>query len=227
MRRILFALIVGLAGTGTLISLGVWQLHRLTWKEAILARIDAKIADDPVPLPADPDPKADRYMPVTVSGTMGARALRVLVGQQMAGAGYLLISPLDTGTRRVLVQRGFIKVDTPIPDPPKGKVEIVGNLNWPEERSGATPANDVKGNMWFARDVDQMAQVLNTDPVLVIAKKTSFSDAPVTPVPVDTSGIPNDHLQYAITWFSLAAVWLLMSGLFLGRKAKRVKGDAR
>ena len=49
---------------------------------------------------------------------------------------------------------------------------------------------------------------------------THPADDAVDPLPVDTSGIPNDHLQYAITWFSLAAVWLLMTGVWLRRIAK-------
>jgi surfeit locus 1 family protein len=34
---------------------------------------------------------------------------------------------------------------------------------------------------------------------------------------VDTAGIPNDHLEYAVTWFALALVWLGMTAYFLRR----------
>ncbi len=54
-----------------------------------------------------------------------------------------------------------------------------------------------------------MAETLKTEPLLVIARNISPPDPGVTPLPVDTSGIPNDHLQYAITWYSLAVVWLI------------------
>jgi surfeit locus 1 family protein len=56
---------------------------------------------------------------------------------------------------------------------------------------------------------------LGTEPVLIVAR--SKSDAGVTPLPVDSSAIPNDHLQYAITWFSLAFVWATMTTYFLWR----------
>ena len=56
---------------------------------------------------------------------------------------------------------------------------------------------------------------------MIIARELSVSDAPVTPLPVDTSGIPNDHLNYAITWFSLAVVWLGMTGFLLWRITRR------
>ena len=60
-----------------------------------------------------------------------------------------------------------------------------------------------------------MAAELGTDPVMIVA--ASQTDPSVTPMPVDSAGIPNDHLQYAITWFSLAAIWATMTGYFLWR----------
>ena len=225
MARYLVPLIFGLAGVAILIGLGTWQMQRLAWKEGVLADIEARIGADPVALPPQPDPEADRYLPVRVSGQMGDDALRVLVSQKQVGAGYRVISALDMGARRILVDRGFVKTAVDIPAPPEGEVTITGNLHWPDDRNSATPANDVVENMWFARDLDQMATALDTDPLLVVARETSFSDGPVTPLPVDTGAIPNDHLEYAITWFSLAAIWAAMTGYFLWRTRKTAKGD--
>ncbi|RKT28234.1 surfeit locus 1 family protein [Roseovarius halotolerans] len=225
MARYLVPLIFGLAGVAILIGLGTWQMQRLAWKEGVLADIEARIGADPVALPPQPDPEADRYLPVRVSGQMGDDALRVLVSQKQVGAGYRVISALDMGARRILVDRGFVKTAVDIPAPPEGEVTITGNLHWPDDRNSATPANDVAENMWFARDLDQMATALDTDPLLVVARETSFSDGPVTPLPVDTGAIPNDHLEYAITWFSLAAIWAAMTGYFLWRSRKTAKGD--
>src|SRR6056297_2242317 len=109
-RSIIVPLIFGIAGVAVLLGLGKWQLDRLAWKEGILADIEARISASPVALPDDADPEADRYLPVRVTGGMGARTLRVLVSRKQVGAGYRLISALDTGTRRVLLDRGFIKV---------------------------------------------------------------------------------------------------------------------
>jgi surfeit locus 1 family protein len=64
-----------------------------------------------------------------------------------------------------------------------------------------------------------MSAALDTKPVLVVARAMSFEDGGVTPLPVDTARIPNDHLQYAITWFSLAAIWTAMSLYFVRRRA--------
>lgn len=227
MHRILIPLVFGMIGAAVLMSLGVWQLQRLAWKEDVLADIEARIAAEPVTLPENPDPQADRYLPVEVAGAIGDRVLRVLVSRKQIGAGYRVISALDTGEGVVLIDRGFIKVGQDIPANPEGKVTIVGNLHWPDDRNSSTPDNDVAGNIWFARDIEQMAEVLNAEPVLVIARAVSLSDASLTPLPVDTGSIANDHLKYAITWFSLAAIWLGMTGYFLIRTRKIAKGDER
>lgn len=217
-RRVMFVLIAGIAGLAVLLSLGIWQVQRLAWKEAILADIEARIVAGPVALPDAPDPEADRYLPVAVEGVIGPEALRVLVSRKQVGAGYRLINAFETvGGRRVLLDRGFVPVDAPVPAPPEGVVRIEGNLHWPDETDGFTPDPDPASNMWFARDTGRMAAELGTEPVLIVLRARSFQDGAVVPLPVDTAGIPNDHLQYAITWFSLAVVWAGMTGLFLWR----------
>ena len=217
MRRSLFLIVIGVGGAAVLLWLGFWQMQRLSWKLDVIAQIDARIAAAPVALPAILDPQGDSYLPVEVSGTVGADYLRVLVSQKEIGAGYRIISVLDTGTRRVLVDRGFVPVArTDIPSH-SGVVTVQGNLQWPQETDGFTPAPELDENIWFARDVAYMAEVLKAEPILVVAKKTSFNDAPVYPLPVDTAAIPNDHLSYAITWFSLAAIWVAMTLAFILR----------
>jgi surfeit locus 1 family protein len=175
-------------------------------------------------LPDAAEPEADRYLSVEVTGQIGDTALRVLVSQKQVGAGYRVISVMDTGARRVLLDRGFIKVSADIPAPPEGMVTVQGNLHWPDERLSSTPENDVAGNIWFARDIAQMADVLGTEPVLVVARRLSVPEVGVSPLPVDTSGIPNDHLSYAITWFSLAAIWAAMTGVFIWRMRQAERG---
>ncbi|RBI76970.1 SURF1 family protein [Roseovarius sp. TE539] len=221
--RIVAPVIFGLAGAAVLIALGVWQMQRLAWKEGVLADIETRIAADPVALPETLDPEADKYLPVTVTGRFGDGALRVLVSRKRIGAGYRVISPLDTGDRVILVDRGFVKVAREIPSPPDKPVTVIGNLHWPDDRNASTPENDISENTWFARDLPEMAQVLGARPVLLVARELSYSGAPVTPLPVDTRGIPNDHLEYAITWFSLAAIWLAMTFYLIVRMRRGAK----
>ena len=62
-----------------------------------------------------------------------------------------------------------------------------------------------------------MAEALDTRPILVVRRDAPQLGGPLSPLPVDTSAIPNDHLQYAVTWFSLAAIWAGMSLYFIRR----------
>ena len=59
---------------------------------------------------------------------------------------------------------------------------VTGNLNWPDDRNSSTPENDVAGNIWFARDIGQMAGMLGAEPVLVVLRETSETDPVATPL---------------------------------------------
>jgi surfeit locus 1 family protein len=222
--RFLLPLIFGLLGTVVLVGLGVWQMQRLDWKEAILADIDARITAAPVALPDQPDPQADRYLPVTVTGVLQDPAIRVLVSQKQVGAGYRIIRPMQVGERLIMVDLGFLPIQSSTPAVPSNPVTVQGNLHWPDEVDSYTPAPDLGAQIWFARDLPLMADHLGTAPVLVVARSTSLPDSALAPLPVDTSGIPNDHLGYAVTWFGLAIVWVMMTGFFLWRIRKPAKG---
>ncbi|WP_170769998.1 SURF1 family protein [Ruegeria lacuscaerulensis] len=215
MRRILFLLIFGLAGLGVLLSLGVWQVQRLAWKEGVLAEIDSRIAADPVDLPSSVSEDTDKYLPVTISGDMEPGEIHVLVSVKQVGAGYRIIQSFSTEDRTILVDRGFVPTTAKLVERLTGPMTVTGNLHWPDEIDSYTPEPDIDSNIWFARDVPNLAAALGAEPILLIAR--SETDPGVTPLPVDTAGIPNDHLQYAITWFGLALVWAAMTGYFLWR----------
>ncbi|MGX0902320.1 surfeit locus 1 family protein [Roseovarius sp. MBR-79] len=222
-QSVTLLVIFGLAGLVLLVGLGVWQVQRLAWKEGVLAEIAARISAEPVALPARTD-EADRYLPVRAEGRIGPQALRVLVSQKQAGAGYRLISVLETGGRWVLLDRGFIPVARAVPAPPEGEVYVTGNLHWPDDRTSATPENDVAGNIWFARDIAQMAGVLGTEPLLIVARDLSPPERGVMPLPIDGASIPNDHLEYAVTWFSFALIWAVIVAVLIRRQIGAAKG---
>ena len=215
--RMMSVLLFGLIGAAILTSLGVWQLQRLAWKQGVLAEIALRIAAGPVSLPVVPDRDLDRYLPVAVTGHFAGDPLRVLVSLPGSGPDYRLVAPFEAGGRRMLVDRGFLAEAVPLPPPPEGEVTVTGNLHWPDEVDGFTPAPDIARNLWFARDVDAMAAHLGTEPLLIVARALSVPDAPVTPLPVTSEGIPNNHLGYAVQWFGLALVWLGMTAFLLWR----------
>ncbi|MEL7213204.1 MAG: SURF1 family protein [Pseudomonadota bacterium] len=213
--RLIFPLLLGFVGAAILVSLGVWQMQRLDWKQGILAEIDAQISGPAIALPVDPDPEADRYAPVELTGVIGVPEVHVLVSTKQDGAGYRIITPFEVEGRRVLLDQGFIPLEAKDADRVGGPVTVRGNLHWPDEIDSYTPENDLAANIWFSRDVPTMAAALDTEPLLVIA--ATQTDPSVTPLPVDSSAIPNDHLNYAITWFSLAVVWLGMTAFLVSR----------
>jgi surfeit locus 1 family protein len=216
LRRLLFPLALGLVGCAILIGLGTWQLGRLAWKQGILSEIEARIAAAPGPLPAQG--AATPYMPVTVTGDLGGDRLRVLVSRKQIGPGYRIITALETEDgRRVLLDLGFVRDGAPLPQA-TGRVTVTGNIHTPDEIDSYTPAPDLPRNMWFARDVAQMSVALGTEETLIVARSPVVPG--IEPMPVDTAGIPNDHLNYAITWFLLAAVWAGMTGLLIWRNAR-------
>ena len=222
MRRLILPLLFGLAGTAVLIGLGLWQMQRLHWKEGVLAAMEARIGGPPVELPAQPDPTRDNYLPVTLTGRFLPGHLDVMSGQKLVGPGFRVIAPFETSDgRRVMIDRGFVPdAERKTPRTGAGITEVSGNMLWPDDADSYTPAPNLADKLWFARDVTSMAEALNTEPLLIVA----FTDTGegISPVPVDTAGVPNNHQEYALTWFSLAAVWLGMTVFWLRRMAVRI-----
>ena len=216
--RLLFLLIVGLCGTGILLRLGLWQVERLAWKQDMLARIEAEIGAEPQPLAAALSPAFRRYAPVEITGTFSDGHIRMLASRKSIGPVHRIIRPFATETAgRILIDTGWQHDGSDVAALPGGQLTLIGNLDAPNEADRFTPAPDREANLWFARDVPAMAAALDTSPVLVVLRDPPEIDLGVTPWPVDTAGIPNDHLQYAVTWFSLAVIWAGMTGYFLLR----------
>ncbi len=218
LRRLLPPVIVGVAGVATLLALGEWQLRRLAWKEALIAELAARLAAEPVAIPERPDPAEDSFLRVRVAGQLGEGAAYRLTTQRPWGPGFQVIVPVATEDgRRVLADLGYV------PEASKERalmpagtpVTLTGALFWPEGAADATPP-DLERNIWFARDPERMARALDTEPLLVVAERHSLGERPRA----QALGInlPNNHLNYAITWFSLGAVWAVMSLLWARRE---------
>ncbi|MDB5661208.1 MAG: SURF1-like protein [Cypionkella sp.] len=219
--RLISARLLGLAGVGFLCSLGIWQVQRMYEKRAQLDEMTAGISVPAVVVPAVLDPERDRYRPVIAAGRFTGETLYVLSGQPMVGAGVQVVSVLQMANgRRLLVDRGFL------PDEEKHKklhvreLTVQGNLMWPRDSNQYTPPPDAKTGMWFARDAVAMSAVLHTEPTFIVARAPTGDG--IEAMPVDTSSIPNDHWGYAITWFSLAFVWAVMTAGLVWRIRRQV-----
>lgn len=223
MLRLIFPLLLGIVGASILIGLGLWQLQRLDWKAGVLAQIEAKIAAVPVALPETVTPEADKYLPVTVTGRLLGPEAHVLTSLAEAGPGYLLIAAFaPEGTdRKILLDLGFVGESDRDFVRPITPITVIGNLHWPDEADSYTPEPELVKNFWFARDVPRMANVLGTAQIMVVAKSIDPAIPAIKLMPVDSKSIPNDHLGYAIAWFSLTAVWLGMTALWMWRIRRR------
>ena len=168
-RSLLWPAIATLVVVAILCSLGVWQVQRLQWKEALIASVNARLSAPPIAAPApDAWPQLDlaaaEYEPVTVTGTfLHDREAHVIYALtepkgKFGGFGFMVMTPLRTaGNWIVYVNRGFVprdKVDpaTRAADNPEGEVTVTGLLRRPAQRSWLAPADDPAANQWMSRD---------------------------------------------------------------------------
>lgn len=227
-RRLAFLLVIGLGGLAVLLSLGVWQLERHAWKQELKASLGGRLEAAPTQVTGDETAATHDYRAASATGRFPPEAavIRYLTSIKGVGPGFRLISPfeLESG-RRILVDRGF--APEPLaprggdaPSPPDGPAALQGALRWPDEASSFTPEPNREDALWFARDVASMAAALETEPVLLVlsAPAAETGDWP-RPQPVSLA-LPDNHFGYALTWFALAGVWVVMSGLFGFRKTR-------
>ena len=244
-RGLLVPALFTLVGVALLIALGVWQLERKAWKEGLIAAIARRMNEAPVPLPpparwASLDAAHDEFTKVTFRAAFendrealvfaGASAFR----PDVSGTGYWVFTParLSDGAR-VVVNRGFVPEAnkdpaTRAPGLVTAPVEIVGVLRWPEHAGWFTPAGDPARNLWFARDQLAIAAAKgwgNVAPFYV------EQEAPAPPGGLPQPGkltvnLPNNHLQYALTWFGLAVVLIAVFAAFArGRREENQRGE--
>jgi surfeit locus 1 family protein len=235
-RRRGFFLAVGacLIGIAILCGLGAWQLQRLAWKEALIGQIDERIHSEPDALAEIEQiwdsTKDVEYRPVEVSGRFQPGADRFFFTTFNGDSGWNVYTPLELADgRRLLVNRGFVPYD--LKDParrnplPEGDVEFAGLARnpLPEKPDSWLPDNDPKQNSFFWKSLPEMAEGLPPGGELL----PFFVDEGPTPKaagwPVGGTTIvevPNNHLQYAFTWFGLALVLAVMLGAFLRKSAR-------
>jgi surfeit locus 1 family protein len=232
----LFALFV-VAALAVLVALGTWQLERREWKEALIAELDRKLAAPPTdvaPRERWPqlNPGRDEFRRVRFPAEfLGGEALVYSSGSPLrpdaTGPGYWVFAPARLPDRSVVVvNRGFVPEGRQDPrtrpeGTPSGTV-IVGAMRWPEARGLFTPPDEPAKGLWFARDPAGMAAAKNWGEV---APFYVDQEAPPAPGGLPKAGplkpsLPNNHLQYAVTWYGLALV-ILISALFYWRARRR------
>jgi surfeit locus 1 family protein len=197
-----------------LLTLGVWQLNRMAWKDGLISALNERRSLAPVELPTQiDDAEAWRYRNVSVTGTFRhENEIHIIAYSAEAKQGYQIVTPMvraDGST--VLVNRGWVPLEARDgKDRPEslvtGTVTVTGMARpgWPQ--GYFVPDNSPATNTWFWGDLPAMAKAAQAPDALPL-----FVEADKTPNP---GGLPiggqsvinlrNDHLQYAITWFALS-----------------------
>jgi surfeit locus 1 family protein len=233
-RSWLGLLLPAMLAFAVLIALGTWQLKRKAWKEGLIAALDQKLSVSAVALPPQAawpglDRARDEYRRVTFAATFesGKDALVYAVASAFRpdveglGPGYWVFAPAQlAGGGTIVVNRGFVPQDVwnsnARPPDPAGTIEITGALRWPDEPHWFTPKPDPAHNLWFLRD-----------PAAIAASRGWGNVAPFyveqeTPAPPGgwpkpgklVVQLPNNHLQYALTWYGLALVLVVIFAVY-------------
>jgi len=212
-----------------LVGLGTWQLHRRAWKTELLATIAARSAAAPVPLPAEiADPAAWTFRRVSVAGRFANDHALWLYGRTYDGkAGvHLLVPLLRADGPAVLVDRGFVPFDQGSRlaqfATTDGPAEIDGVVRTPESGGLFTPASRPADNLWYAVDPVAMGRQVGLDlmPVYVAARGSGSPGWPAGTGGSEGTGIRNEHLNYAIFWYMMAAVLVVI--YVLSSRGRRV-----
>jgi cytochrome oxidase assembly protein ShyY1 len=228
-----------LAAFAVLMTLGIWQLARLEWKENLIATLTKRQAASAVTLsPRSEWPKLnaadDEFRRVSVRAEFvpGSEA-RVYSGgaglrDDIKSPGYFAFAParLPDGST-IVINRGH--VDNPSPDASlkplglsEGAVDLVGVLRWPQPAGVFIAPYSEPQDLWFARDPVAMAARYGWGEVAPFYVEL---ESPVPPGGVPRPGkltvkLRNDHLGYAMTWFGLSAALLIMFGVWAARRER-------
>ncbi len=208
------------------LALGAWQIERLFWKQDLIARREAAVAAAPVPVPKDLTEAHELEFHHVIAEGVFLNDKEIFLGATSEGGrqGYQILTPLlEPGGRIVFVNRGYIPAE--LRDPAKrsagqvaGTVRVHGLLRLPPagKPNWFLPDNRPDLNYWFWVDLPAMAAADKLDRAAPF-----YIDADATPNPggwpkggVTRLTLTNNHLQYAVTWFSLAVALIVVYVLF-------------
>lgn len=199
-----------------MLGLGTWQVQRLFWKQELIAERQAGIA-----APVTPWAEAEGRLPelhwhrVSAEGEFLNDGELVLAARSMNGnPGYHIVTPFRiAGGPVLMVDRGWVPLDRKEPTArPQGQIAgattVTGILRPGHEPNWLTPDNQPEKNFWFWIDLPAMARAAGAEGQGVTE---AYLEADATPNPggypiggQTRTELPNDHLQYAITWYALA-----------------------
>jgi surfeit locus 1 family protein len=239
--RLLLPTLAALAGLAVLLGLGTWQMERKRWKEELIARIAARVHADPVPLASLPVRAHDKgdleYTHVSVSGRFHHDKERYLYAPSPVGLGWHVYSPLETGEGALVwINRGAVPdarkaPATRLEGQAANEVEVRGLVRLPSGPGPFAARNDPARNVWYWPDISAMSasafagspQAAKVLPFVIDADPQPEAPGGLPRGGVTRLNLPNRHLEYALTWYGLAAT---LVGVYLAFAISRLRGIA-
>jgi len=224
-HRALLALLAFAAITTT--TLGIWQIQRLGWKKALIARVETRVHAAPIAPPENAWSALNRdqheYLRVRLTGSFQHELEIPVYASTIRGPGYWIMTPLKTERGTVWVNRGFVDTEHRNPatrphDHGNTPVEISGLIRMPEHARLFLRANVPAEQRWYARSPDEFSAARDIPPPSApwfLDQEGEATDSQ-WPIPgMTVIQFRNSHLSYALTWFALAGLsifgWILVS----------------
>mgnify|MGYP001204259039 FL=1 len=197
-------------------SLGTWQLYRLQWKQDLINQISEGLNSVPIQYSQNIN---KNYQRVTLVGKYNFKNQIYLYNLNKKGQpGFDVITPFETlNKENVLINRGWIKKEFKNnPRINSFSKNIKGLLKESNKKNIFTPENDLKENIWFSINLNEIQKLTGKkfNKFIVYLEDEKIN----TPKPKEiTIDLPNNHLKYAITWYSIS-VSILFYFLYFRKK---------
>ena len=210
-----------------LITLGSWQMHRLEWKQGLIAQVEARVSAPPIAF-ADAVRRSSagenmEYTPVTIAGRLQAEKEARVFGTFDGAPGAYVFAPVETATGAVYVNRGFAPQDAlSVPyfcDDAQGENAFMGLFRAAEHPSPPaswfqSTGKSVDG-LWFVRNPKAFASDAGLSAPSYYIDQFAVAGRDWPKGGTTRLDFNNRHLEYALTWFGLAAtlagVWVAFS----------------
>lgn len=231
--------VAALACVGFL-ALGAWQLQRLNWKEALIARVQRNMNAAPTPAPQPAQwaglTRDDEYRRVRIQGRFGHDRAVLVRATTALGTGHWVMTPMRSEHGWwLVVNRGFVGPELRSQVPRGADAhEVAGLLRWSEPGGSLLQDNDPTARRWYSRDVAAIAAAQGLQgpvaPYFIDAQPAAAA-VPGAEAAWPRAGLTvvhfrNDHLVYGLTWFALAAIVAAAMG-YLALDERRLRRQSR
>ena len=197
-------------------TLGTWQLYRLQWKQDLISQISEGLKSNPIKYSQNIN---KNYQKVILTGKYDFENQIYLYSLNDKGQpGFDVVTPFETISKEnVLVNRGWIQqefknsIDINI-----SSKNITGMLRKANRKNLFTPDNDINENIWFSINLEDVQKTTGKkfNKFIVYLEDQNINIPKPKKITVD---VPNNHLKYAITWYSIS-ISILFYFLYFRKK---------